>query len=174
MTGHNSIRMTDLEELYNDLGFIQPETYIQSGNVVFGTKEAACASDTAAGIEKAILGRFSFIVPVMIRSIPEMIKITAVNPFLREENFDPSKMAVIFLHENTSEDQVRKVSDVSYPPDKFVITGSEIFTYCPDGFGRTKLYTNFFEKKMNVTGTARNWKTVSALLNIAMRREANK
>jgi uncharacterized protein (DUF1697 family) len=172
MSGHNQIRMTDLGALYNDLGFIRPETYIQSGNVIFGNREENCAGDTAAAIEKAILERFGFIVPVMIRSIAEMIKITAVNPFLTEENFDPSKMAVIFLHENTSEEQLRKVSDVSYPPDKFAVIGSEIFTYCPNGFGRTKLYTNFFEKKMNVKGTARNWNTVSVLLNIAMGRES--
>ena len=37
----------------------------------------------------------------------------------------------------------------------------------PNGFGRTKIYTNFFEKKMKVTGTARNWKTITTLLELA-------
>ncbi len=70
------------------------------------------------------------------------------NPFLNEINFDPSKMAVMFLHDKPSEAQIQKVADIDYPPDKFKIVGSEIFIYCPNGFGRTKLYTNFFENKM--------------------------
>jgi uncharacterized protein (DUF1697 family) len=75
-------------------------------------------------------------------------------------------MAVIFLHETPSEIQIEKVSNINYPPDKFQIIGSEIFIYCPNGFGKTKLYTNFFEKKMGVTGTARNWKTITTILHM--------
>ena len=89
------------------------------------------------------------------------------NPFLTEQNFEPSKMAVIFLHEKTTETQIQKVIDIDYPPDKFKIVGSEIFIFCPNGFGRTKLYTNFFEKKMGITGTARNWKTITTILDLA-------
>ena len=74
-------------------------------------------------------------------------------------------MAVIFLHEEPSGIQLQKVENIDYPPDKFRIIGKEIFIYCPNGFGRTKLYTNFFEKKMGVTGTARNWKTITTISN---------
>ncbi len=63
--------------------------------------------------------------------------------------------------------QILKVQDVDFPPDRFKIIGEEIHIYCPNGFGKTKLYTNFFEKKMGVTGTARNWKTVTTLINMA-------
>ena len=77
------------------------------------------------------------------------------------------KWLLFFLHEEPSDAQIQKVSGVSYPPDKFKITGTEIYIYCPNGFGRTKLYTNFFEQKMGVTGTARNWKTITAILQMA-------
>jgi uncharacterized protein (DUF1697 family) len=76
-------------------------------------------------------------------------------------------MAVIFLHEEATISQIRKVIDIEYPPDKFQIIGREIYIFCPNGFGKTKLYTNFFENKMGVTGTARNWKTITKLLEIA-------
>jgi uncharacterized protein (DUF1697 family) len=76
-------------------------------------------------------------------------------------------MAVLFLHDKPSESQIQKVANIDYPPDKFRIIGREIFIYCPNGFGRTKLYTNFFEQKMGVVGTARNWKTITTILNIA-------
>jgi uncharacterized protein (DUF1697 family) len=118
-------------------------------------------------IEEAISKKFGNKISAIIRTKKEMAEVSALNPFLSEKNFDPAKMAVLFLSEEPSAEQVAKVSDVSYPPDKFQISGSEIFIYCPNGFGRTKLYTNFFENKMKVTGTARNWKTVNTILEIA-------
>jgi uncharacterized protein (DUF1697 family) len=167
MTGHNPIKMTDLSALYKELGFTDAKTYIQSGNVIFSSEDESGLSDIAIRIEKAIYERFTHTVPVMIRTIEEVRSIISVNPFLDEENFEPSKMAVIFLCEKATEDQINKVVNIDYPPDKYKISGKEIFIYCPNGFGRTKLYTNFFEKKMGVTGTARNWKTITTILNIA-------
>jgi len=96
-----------------------------------------------------------------------MKKIFSANPFLEEPGFDPSKMAVLFLELRPSDAQVLKVAGIDYPPDKFHINNSEIYVYCPNGFGKTKLYTNFFEAKMKVTGTARNWRTVNKLMEMA-------
>jgi uncharacterized protein (DUF1697 family) len=170
MTGHNSLKMADLSDLYRKLGFNDAETYIQSGNVIFNGVDDLTATETALNIEKAILQRFNYNIPVMIRTVEEVRSIISVSPFLAEENFEPSKMAVIFLYEKATEAQIQKVSGINYPPDKFKITGREIFIYCPNGFGRSRLYTNFFEKKMGVTGTARNWKTITTILDIAEKR----
>jgi uncharacterized protein (DUF1697 family) len=167
MTGHNSVKMTYLSSLYKDLGFTDAVTYIQSGNVIFKSADDQAAKDIALRIERAILKRFNYSIPVMIRTVDELRRILSLNPFLSEENFEPSKMAVIFLYEKSAEEQIQKVVNIDYPPDKFKISGKEIFIYCPNGFGRTKLYTNFFEKKMGVTGTARNMKTITTLLQIA-------
>jgi uncharacterized protein (DUF1697 family) len=167
MTGHNKIRMTDLAALYNDLGFTDSETFIQSGNVTFGCDNDALVPDIVSSIEKAIFERFSYEIPVMIRTVADLRKIISFNPYLSEEKFDPAKMAVIFLHDNLTEFQIQKVADVNYPPDKFKIIGNEIYTFCPNGFGKTRLYTNFFENRMKVTGTARNWKTIMTMYKIA-------
>ena len=170
MTGHNSIKMADLTLLYGNLGLIQPETFIQSGNVIFSSNKEMPSDDLAVEIEKAINTRYGYNVPVMIRTIPEMKSIISSNPYLSEPDFDPAKMAVIFLRFSPADSQIEKVADVSYPPDKFKISGKEIYTFCPNGFGRTKIYTNFFENKMKVTGTARNWKTITTLNNMAEKR----
>jgi uncharacterized protein (DUF1697 family) len=170
MAGHNSIKMAGLTQLYKDIGFNDAETYIQSGNVIFTGVDDISVPEVSVKIEKAILERFSCNIAVMIRTLDEMRQLLSVNPYLKEENFDPSKMAVIFLYEKTTADQIQKVMNIDYPPDKFKIAGSEIFIYCPNGFGRTKLYTNFFEKKMDVTGTARNWKSITTLLQMAEKR----
>lgn len=167
MTGHNSLKMTDLSELYNGLGFKNVVTYIQSGNVIFSSDDGSNETELELKIEKGILKRFNYVVPVMIRTAQDLTGLFSSNPFLEEPDFDPSKMAVIFLHDEPTDNQLKKVADVDYPPDKFKITGKEIFIYCPNGFGRSRIYTNFFEKKMKVSGTGRNWKTVTTLLGIA-------
>ncbi len=107
MTGHNSIKMTDLTELYIKLGFKDAKTYIQSGNVVFNYDADMSVPDFSTEIEKKILDKFNFIIPVMTRSYKQLQELNSVNPYMNEKDFNPSKMAVIFLHE--------KPSDVSDP-----------------------------------------------------------
>lgn len=169
MAGHNKIQATELSSLYRKMGFKDVRTYIQSGNVIFSLDDNADVNLVASNIESAILKKFNYTIPVCIRTVSEINKVISDNPFFDEMNFDPSRLAVIFLYEMPSGEQVEKVKNVEYPPDKFKIIGKEIFIYCPNGFGKTKLYTNFFENKMKVRGTARNWKTIKNILEIAVK-----
>jgi uncharacterized protein (DUF1697 family) len=166
MTGHNTVRMNRLAGLFRQIGYNDAETYIQSGNIVF-TCHNPKIHEVSSEIRKAVLSEFGLNIAVIIRTPDEMKKIISANPFLGEPGFDPSKMAVIFLESKPSDAQVLEVAGIDYPPDKFQINGSEIYVYCPNGFGKTKLYTNFFEAKLRVTGTARNWRTVNKLMEMA-------
>jgi uncharacterized protein (DUF1697 family) len=158
--------MADLSLLYKSLGYRENKTYIQSGNVIFKAKGLLTEKEIAQQIEAEILQKFSYTVPVMIRNISELQSLFKNNPYLPEPGFDASKMAVVFLYNEVTDIQMEKMRNINYPPDKYQISGREIFIYCPDGFGRTKLYTNFFEDKMKVTGTARNWKTITAIIGL--------
>ena len=82
MTGHNSIKMTELADLYRKLGFKDPETFIQSGNVIFSSIDGSNESDIGSKIEKGIFRKFNYIVPVMIRTKEELNDLFKVNPFL--------------------------------------------------------------------------------------------
>jgi uncharacterized protein (DUF1697 family) len=172
MAGHNKMKMTGLSSLFKEAGFHDAETYIQSGNVVFTDPESVSETGLTEKIEGAIREKFGYDIPVINRTHKELKSVLSRNPFAGEENFDTEKLAVIFLYEKPSESQLGKVKGVNYPPDKFMISGKEIFIYCPNGFGRSKIYTGFFEGKMKVTGTGRNWKTVNALIQIAEKKRA--
>ncbi len=165
MTGHNSIKMDELALLYKSLAFRDVQTFIQSGNVIF--KSDGSEEDVREKIEKGISSRFGYDIAAMIRTVDELGMLFLSNPYLNEDDFNPAKMAVVFLHEKVTDIQASKVSTLSYPPDKFQLGEREIFIYCPNGFGKTRLYTNFFENKMGVSGTARNWKTISSIYDIA-------
>jgi uncharacterized protein (DUF1697 family) len=170
MTGHNSIKMKELAKMFSDLGFAGAETYIQSGNVVFPAGGHFSRETLAALIEENIRKSFGFDIPAMIRTPDELTAIVSNNPFRQLDQFDPSRMAAVFLHEPMTENQVSRMDGIDYPPDKYMLSGSEIYIYCPNGFGKTKLYTNFFENRMKVSGTARNWKTMAAIIDICNRK----
>jgi uncharacterized protein (DUF1697 family) len=166
MAGHNMIKMSELTAMFISLEFKDTKTYIQSGNVLFSHTGKLSAAELSGKIEKAILEKFGFPILAMTRTDKELVNLLSLNPYLNEPEFDPAKNAVVFLHEKPTGAQIEKVNDIDFPPDKFTISGNEIFIYCPNGFGKTKLYTNFFERKMRVTGTARNWKTITTILNL--------
>jgi len=167
MAGHNKIKMADLQRLFVKLGYKDATTYIQSGNVVFtaGTGESPEALEDK--ISNAIKMEFSLDIVSMVRTASEMEAIIKSNPYIPGQNADPSKVATLILKHRPGNEQVARMDDVNYPPDKFFISGKEIFIYCPDGFGKTKLYTNFFENRMKVSGTARNWNSITILAQMA-------
>lgn len=53
------------------------------------------------------------------------------------------------------------------PPDAFLVRGREIYLHCPDGMARTKLTNQYFDSRLGTTSTARNWRTVLKLLDLA-------
>jgi uncharacterized protein (DUF1697 family) len=170
MAGHNTIKMAELVTLFKETGYEDAETYIASGNVVFSAGKAYNAEAAEKKIETAIKKRFGHDMAVMLRSKEELDLILKSNPFSGEGGNEHSKIATVILKEKPSSLQIQKMAEVSYPPDKFFIHNKEIYIHCPNGFGKTKLYTNFFEGRMKVIGTARNWRTMITLSEIANRK----
>jgi uncharacterized protein (DUF1697 family) len=147
------------------LGFREVRTYVQSGNVIF---EAAKTSpnDLAGSIKGRIQNDFGFSVPLVLRTSDEMKRIINDNPFLKEKGIDSSKLHVTFLSAPPEKAAMEKLETLNALPDQFRLKGQEIYLYCPDGYGRTKLSNTAIEKRLSVGATTRNWKTVSALAKI--------
>jgi uncharacterized protein (DUF1697 family) len=166
--GHRKILMTDLKALYEELKLKEVITYIQSGNVIFKTDKKIADQSLAKKIEQAITKKYHFDVPVIIRTVDEMKKTITANPFLKQRGINLEKMHVTFLAENPEPANVKNIENLDYTPDKFIIMGKEIYLYCPNGYGITKLSNGFFENKLKVTATTRNWKTVNTLATLAI------
>lgn len=147
--------------------FKEVATYIQSGNVVFKSDSKLSDIRLAQKIEKAIVAKYNFDVPVIIRSIEEWKNAISQNPFAKEKNIDLKKLHVTFLSEEPSVENVETINSTDYSPDQFVIKGKEIYLYIPESYGETKLSNNFFEKKLKVKATTRNWNTVNKLVEMA-------
>lgn len=159
--------MPTLTQLYREQGFQNVISYIQSGNVVFDTPKRFSPVNLARRIEDFIGAQFGFQVPVLVRTLDEMKRTVSVNPFLKVKGIQPDKLYVTFLSELPAEERTEAISQVEGSSDRFVIIGKDVFLYCPGGYGKTRLSNNFFENKLGVSATTRNWKTVNMLLELA-------
>lgn len=162
------VKMDELKELYISLGFEDVKTYIQSGNVVFRCNNSD-PSDLRDKIENKIREVLGFDVTVLVRTKNELKKVIGENPFKKE---DLKHMYVTFLSVVPSENLIKDLKinlnvNMKNKYEKFSISQMEIYLLLPDGYGRTKLTNNFFEKKLSLSATTRNWRTVNKLFDIA-------
>ncbi len=101
-----------------------------------------------------------------------MENILSINPFLKQSDINIDKLHITFLSETPEKEKLKSIAQFDYAPDKFMIIGKEVFLYCPINYGETKLSNKFFENKLNVSATTRNWKTVNKLVELASPSEA--
>ena len=166
VSGKNMIKMNELTALFESTGFKKVKTYIQSGNVIFqaGVKDI---SQLEKLIQQKIKEQFGLDVPVMVKTKDYLAGVIEGNLFIKRSDVDTSRLHVTFLSEAPNQTNADKIKPEQYLPDEFIIIGSAIYLYCPSGYGNTKLNNNFFESKLKVTATTRNWKTVNELFNLA-------
>lgn len=153
--------MADLKSLYESLGYQNVRTYIQSGNVVFNCTEAD-VSKLIASIEKKNLETYDFEVLILVLTPKEIEDALNNNPFEEKE-----KTYFTFLANEPEQEKIDQLKKVDYSPEQYLIKGEVIYVYPPNGYGKTKLNNNFFEKKLKVSATTRNWKTTNKLLEMA-------
>ncbi len=161
--GNRKILMKDLKVLFEKHGFVNVETYIQSGNVIFESDQKLSNADLEKNIQQLIATTFGFDVPVIVRTAEEWTETVASNPFWKEKDADIEKLHLTILKEEPSSELVQKIQVLDFLPDRFEIKGRDVFIYCENGYGRTKITNDFFEKKLKIPATTRNWKTVLKL-----------
>ncbi len=164
--GKRIILMADLKALFEELRFTDVQTYIQSGNVIFNSKEESTDIELSDKIEASILKRYGFDVPVIIRTVNELKEIVLANPFYQDKEFGIDGLYVTFLKNLPTAESIINIEAYDYSPDRFIIKEKEIFIFCAGKYHQSKLTNNFFENKLKVPATTRNWKTVLKLLEL--------
>jgi uncharacterized protein (DUF1697 family) len=161
--GYNKVTMVSLKECYESLGFNKVRTYIQSGNVVFDHPPGD-APVVADRIRKGIKKGFGLDVQVIVRTKEEISGLIRNLPF---KGLDQNKFHVTFLSDRPPAIPLKEIDSAKDSAERFSVAGREVYLFCPNGYGRTKLSNQFFEKKLNVYATTRNWRTVNALSELA-------
>lgn len=171
VTGHNKIKMDALRALYESLKFESPRTYIQSGNVIFRTRQKNFPA-LAKKIQKAIESTFGFRPEVILRTTDELKRALAASPFPSQRNLHPSKILVTFLTGEPGPEVQAALLGLKGYPEEVHLKGRELYIYFPNGAGQSKLPWSKIEKLTQTTGTARNWNSVTQMLAIAEEMEA--
>ncbi|MGK5677378.1 DUF1697 domain-containing protein, partial [Micromonospora sp. URMC 106] len=144
------------------LGHDDVKTYLQSGNVVFGST-VRDAEALARGIERAIADELGLSVPVLVRSGRELAAVAGGNPYADRED-DPTRLLVAFLAAVPEKSAVTALTVPGGENVAFTVTGREVYLHYPDGgYGRSKFTNNYLEKQLGVVATTRNWRSVRAL-----------
>lgn len=160
--GHARVPMAGLRSVLTDLGFERVQTHLQSGNVVLDQGKVKLQQVPAA-IESAIAEDFGLKVRVIVRTRKELAGVGSAHPFLVDDS-DHSRLHVIFMEKAPAAAKVAALDPDRSPPDRFEVRGREIYLSYPNGQGRSKLSLDYFERVLGVVGTARNWNTVTRLL----------
>ncbi len=161
--GNNLIKMAELKEIALGLGWQNPRTLLQSGNLVVETRASATiASDFSNALEK----RLQIKVRVLTRSLTEFKHTVSGNPFPDEAESAPGHLVVIFLSEPPPPGLAEQVQAAIAGPERMIAKGRELYVYYPEGIGRSKVGKTPGWNELTKHGTARNWNTVLKLASL--------
>lgn len=162
---HGRLAMAELRQSFVTLGYSDVSTYIQTGNVFFGSATKS-TSTLVEEIEGQLERDFGSSPAVILRSTAELRRVLATSPY-PAQGADPARHHVTFLAAKPGKD---KLSAFSPPPsgrDELVVIGKEIYVHTPDGYGNSKLNGAMLERRLGVVTTTRNWNTVTKLCALA-------
>jgi len=160
----NRIAMPELRRLLESAGFDDVRTYVQSGNIVLSTRRQP--ERTAAACEKLIEAELGLDIPVVVRTRDELAEIVRRNP-LGDVADNPKRYQVSFLDGEPDPKAIEKLAAAAAGGERVEAIGREIYAWHPDGIARSKMWAALAGKGLGVKATARNWTTVTALLEMA-------
>jgi len=162
--GNHMLPMKDLKLILERQDCLDVRTYIQSGNVVFRSAESDVRR--LAGRLTAAVGKSHGFEPhVLLLTRSELESAARGNPF-PECSENPKSVHLFFLAEPPKKPDLKTCEALKTSTERFKLTGCVFYLHTPDGFGTSKLAVRA-EKLLGVAATARNWRTVMTLVDLA-------
>ena len=156
--------MHDLRSALEDAGHEDVRTLLQSGNVVLESTAdpAALERDLAAPLHAA----FGFEIAVLVRTRDELAEVIARDPFAGVAD-DPARYQVSFLSAEPEAARAEELERAALAPERVAVLGREVYAWHPGGLGRSELAKSITARRLGVEVTARNWRTLTKLLELA-------
>ncbi len=165
VSGKNLIKMDLLTQLFIEFGFENVETYIQSGNIVFTSKDEDLI-EIEEKIYNGILEKFNLNISVIIIKLDDFQNILNHCHFTKLNDIDEKNIYISFLSEESTNYDKTKILAKKNESELIEFSEKAIYLYCPTGYGNTKISNNFLESALKVSITTRNWNTCNKLLEI--------
>jgi uncharacterized protein (DUF1697 family) len=161
--GNNKVPMADLRTALTDWGLEKVSTYIASGNV-FAYSHLDSA-ELAGVVRSVIHDSFGLEIPVLVRTHAELVSVAERNPF--DHITDYSKLAITFLETEPAPTSVTALRTANPEPEQFVIDGTTMYAYYPNGLGQSKLTPTLIDRKLKTISTTRNLNTLLKLIELS-------
>ena len=160
----NRVSMPELREVLRRAGFEEVQTYLQSGNVVLAAEEPP--DKVAARCRRAITRALDLEIEVLARTRDELAAVVGRNPLAKVAT-DPKRYQVSFLERELDAKLLAQLEELAVAPERLVAIGRELYAWHPRGVARSKLWARLADRRLGVAATARNWTTVTKLLELA-------
>jgi uncharacterized protein (DUF1697 family) len=166
VSGSNIIKMADLREMMDNLGFYGAETYIQSGNIIFRS-ETSDLKTLENRIASGISARFSLSVPVLLLDSRQLAAILSNCPFPDDGISKPVGVYISLMSALPEDRGFPAIDGKTAPTERWKIVDRCLFLNCPEGYGKTRITNGFIEKRLKVVSTTRNIRTMRKLAAMA-------
>jgi len=158
VAGHQKVAMATLRAMFEEIGFEDVRTVLQTGNVVFEASGKAAALERKLEVEaKKSLGLET---DFLVRTARELETVVATNPFPNEAERDPGHLVVLFCKDAPKAAGVKALENAIEGREYVRAAGKELYAVYPDGIGRSKLTNKLIEGKLGTRCTGRNWNTL--------------
>lgn len=156
---HQKIAMADLRRFFVELGFGEPRSLLQTGNLAFrGGRRTTDGLERL--LEKESASRLALATDFFVRTAEEWRTIIARNPFPGEAERDPGHLVLMCLKAEPSPDRVQALQAAIGGREVVRVVGRQAYIVYPDGIGNSRLTVALIERKLGTRGTGRNWNTV--------------
>lgn len=164
--GQRRVPMGQLRDVLEQAGYEEVQTLLQSGNVVLSAGVDPRALERK--LAKTLSGEFGFEIQVIVRTRDELAEIVQRDPFAGEAD-DPARYQVSLLSAEPDPKGVQGLEAAVVSPERVIVSGREVYAWHPGGVGRSKLAKLINDRQLGVGVTARNWRTLTRLLEMADR-----
>lgn len=159
----NKVPMPTLRTALTEAGFTAVRTYVNSGNVVLDSPLRSPAK-VGTTVHDVIAEHFGVDTPVIMRTGPQLAAVLDWNPFPDAAAERPHLVGVLHLSGEPAAAAVETLLAGDYAPARVAHRGAEVVV---DWHDRTGLPTaDRAVKKLGVQATARNWRTLAALVEL--------
>ena len=168
--GNNIIKMGDLRALLTKAGYSNVRTYIQSGNIAFEHGDIE-PEEICEHVTQCIYDSHGFAPRTMAMSYDSVVNIIASNPY-KDAEATPKALHVFFLKSPAIDAEIEALEALKTENERFAITDEAVYLHLPDGVWKSKLSSKL-EKHLGVPATARNWRSVNKILDLANKKKSN-
>lgn len=165
VSGQKKIKMAEFRAQLESCGFKNVTTYIQSGNIILDSDLTTHAEVTNA-VQEMIIKEYGWEVPTLSLDYDYLVLCRDRYPF--DAKAEELKLRFFtFLKEDPTSENIKMLDSHSFDNEEYYLKDRCVYFYAGNGYAKAKMNNNFFEKKLKVQATTRNWNTVSKLIELS-------